>query len=114
MQVLVRQCGPNERWTGLWDFPRFPLESEGPMFASQEIANKVREQTGITCTPRGLLHTLKHGVTRFRITLDCYRADFVSGRVRSPVRWVGPRELAELPLSVTGRKIAQRLQTESL
>ena len=113
-RVLVRQCGPAERWAGLWDFPRFALDAEGPMFARKEIASKVRQQTGVTCTPRGVFHTLKHGVTRFRITLECYRAEYVTGRARSLVRWVRIPELAELPLSVTGRKIAERLRGESL
>ncbi|MGE3244588.1 MAG: A/G-specific adenine glycosylase, partial [Pirellulales bacterium] len=45
---LMRECGPNERWAGLWDFPRFALESEGPLFARDEIIAKVRAQTGIT------------------------------------------------------------------
>jgi A/G-specific adenine glycosylase len=108
-RILIRQCGPDERWTGLWDFPRFALDSEGPIFARKEVISKVGEQTGVTCAPRGVFHTLKHGVTRFRITLDCYRADYVSGRVRSPVRWMKPAEFADLPLSVTGRKIAEIL-----
>ena len=80
--VLVRQCGADERWAGLWDFPRFAVEADGPLFARKEIAAKVASQTGINCHPGGLLKTMKHGVTRYRITLDCYQATFVSGRVR--------------------------------
>jgi A/G-specific adenine glycosylase len=104
-RVLVRQCGANERWAGLWDFPRFEIASEGPLFVRDELAAKVREQTGITAKPGGLLTTIKHGVTRYRITLDCYTATFQSGRVNS-ARWIRRSELSELPLSTTGRKIA--------
>jgi A/G-specific adenine glycosylase len=108
--VLVRQCATDERWAGLWDFPRFTVEAEGPLFAKEEIAAKVASQTGIECAPRGLLKTMKHGVTRYRITLDCYQAAYVSGRVRStkgaPVRWLHVGELPSLPLSTTGRRIA--------
>lgn len=111
--VLMRQCGAGERWAGLWDFPRFAVEAEGPLFAQDELAAKVREQTGVAIESAGLLTTLKHGVTRFRITLDCYEARATGGRVCSthqrPVRWTPRRELAELPLSVTGRKIARLL-----
>ena len=78
--VLMRECGEGERWAGLWDFPRFALEAEGPLFARQEIIDKVREQTGVTCSPGPRLKTIKHGVTRYRITLECYAADFNSGR----------------------------------
>src|SRR4051812_15123178 len=47
--LLLRQCAENERWAGLWDFPRFALEAEGPLFARKEIVASVRAQTGITC-----------------------------------------------------------------
>jgi A/G-specific adenine glycosylase len=110
-RVLLRQCGPRERWAGLWDFPRFALEAEGPLFAADELAEKVFLQTGIRCTPGPLIKTLKHGVTRFRITLDCYEAAYAGGRARStggaPVRWINCAELDSLPLSTTGRKLAQ-------
>jgi len=108
--VLLRQCAAGERWAGLWDFPRVALDAGGPLFAGKEIAQKVLIQTGVACTPGPLLKTLKHGVTRFRITLDCYEAAYAGGRARSangaPVRWVPRRELAELPMSTTGRRIA--------
>ena len=32
---LLRRCGPNERWAGLWDFPRFSLD-EG---SEQDVAH---------------------------------------------------------------------------
>jgi A/G-specific adenine glycosylase len=109
--VLVRQCAPGERWAGLWDFPRFAIEAEGPLFVAGELAAKVREQTGIEINSGNLLATLKHGVTRYRITLECYEAKPTGGRIRSTaeraVRWLPLRELPDLPLSVTGRKLAK-------
>lgn len=112
-KVLVRQCAEDERWAGLWDFPRFAIEHEGPLFVRDELVSKVQEQTGVTVTPGGLLKTIKHGVTRYRITLDCYEAKFTSGRIRStktrPIRWLSLSELPDTPLSTTGRKIAKLL-----
>ena len=107
-RVLMRECGNGERWAGLWDFPRFSLDAEGPLFAREEIVNKVRDQTGVTCSLGSLVKTIKHGVTRYRITLDCYRADFVTGRARN-ARWTSNTELADLPLCATGRKITRFL-----
>jgi A/G-specific adenine glycosylase len=114
--VLVRQCQPGERWAGLWDFPRFAGRAE---LASKHVA----ELTGIHVLLRQHLTTLKHGVTRFRITLECYEATprLIRNRGRrgtanathqrddwpGDVRWVLPSELATLPLSVTGRKLAR-------
>jgi A/G-specific adenine glycosylase len=117
-RVLLRQCTEGERWAGLWDFPRFEVENEGPLFAREEIIEKVRQQTGVTCALGELLTTLKHGVTRYRITLECYRAAYLSGRPDSKngssVRWLSTKELAELPLSTTGRKITQHIVQVSL
>jgi A/G-specific adenine glycosylase len=108
--VLVRQCARDERWAGLWDFPRFALDADGPLFAKKEIAAKVAAQTGIECAPGGLVKTMRHGVTRYRITLDCYQAAYVGGRASgtkdAPIRWLPVSELSSLPLSTTGRKIA--------
>ncbi len=113
-RVLVRRCGDDERWAGLWDFPRFELEASGPLFAQQEIASKVAAQTGITCELGALLKTMKHGVTRYRITLDCYEATYVTGRARlrksAAVRWQPLAQLTSLPLSTTGRKIANLIR----
>ncbi len=114
-RVLMRQCGKNQRWAGLWDFPRFDIEAEGPLFAGKEIKQKVLTQTGVTCRPGALMKTIKHGVTRFRITLQCYEATYVGGRPRSTngstVAWVKRDELDALPLSTTGRRIAKLLPT---
>jgi A/G-specific adenine glycosylase len=109
--VLMRRCGPDERWAGLWDFPRFELEATGPLFATQEIVDKVAAQTGITCEPGAILKTIKHGVTRFRITLECYEATYQGGNLRrkqsAHVEWLPKRQLSSLPLSTTGRRIAE-------
>jgi A/G-specific adenine glycosylase len=110
--ILMRQCGPTERWAGLWDFPRFEIEETGPLFAKEEISRKVAMQTGVHCSPGAWVETLKHGVTRFRITLDCYEAVYVSGRAKpsattAAVRWLAIDEVTSLPLNTTGRKIAK-------
>jgi A/G-specific adenine glycosylase len=71
----------------------------------------VRRQAGVEIKPGPRLLTLRHTVTRFRITLDCFEAEYLSGpdsRCDS-IRWLKPRELDAYPLSGTGRKIAQRM-----
>jgi A/G-specific adenine glycosylase len=115
--VLLRRRAKGERWENMWDFPRFELTSEGPLFVRDELIAKVRDQTGVVIEPGGVLKTIKHGVTRFRITLDCYEARPAGGRVRStaqlPVRWTPLAELADVPLSVSGRKIASLITTRA-
>jgi len=110
-RVLMRQCAAHERWAGLWDFPRFELENEGPLFAAEEIVNKVRVQTGVTCGPPTLFTLIRHGVTRYRITLECYLASHVEGKPNMGngglARWVAISGLTALPLNTTGRRIAR-------
>lgn len=112
-RVLLRKCGRNERWAGLWDFPRFELSSESAPQAEREMVEKVHQLTGVACALGDRFVQIKHPVTRYRITLDCYWAQYVAGRLRrsqtQPVRWVRASQLPEYPLSTTGRKIARRI-----
>ena len=77
----------------------------------------VRDQTGISVRPLGIIKTFQHAVTKYRITLDCFAADYVAGRPNStparPVKWVLRRDLNAYPLSTTGRKITRLLEEGS-
>lgn len=112
-RVLLVRRPDGGRWAGLWDFPRFAVEADEESGVQRELAARVQEQTGIVIQPGQRLTTLKHGVTRFRITLDCYEAACVSGADRRQegveMRWLRPAELAEYPLSTTGRKLSRLL-----
>jgi A/G-specific adenine glycosylase len=110
-KVLVRRCGPSERWSGMWDFPRFPVSARSESLQRREIVHRVRQLTGVTVAPQSLLTTIKHGVTRFRITLSCYQATHVSGRLhrRRELQWSSLAELTALPWSVTGRHVVERI-----
>ncbi|HET6878802.1 MAG TPA: A/G-specific adenine glycosylase [Pirellulales bacterium] len=104
--VLLHERQTGERWAGLWDFPRFAVESSNGG-ASAEIIARLSETTGVVARLAGPLTTLKHGVTRFRIVLDCHWADCIRApRRRADLRWLRPVELADYPLSTTGRKVA--------
>jgi A/G-specific adenine glycosylase len=109
-KILLRRCGPAERWAGLWDFPRYAVRAKRESRIHAEVADKVSEETGLEVQVGCRLKTMKHGVTRFRITLHCYDVQHVSGRLKrngSELKWVNPDELAEYPLSVTGRKLCR-------
>ena len=108
-QVLLRRCGPDERWAGLWDFPRFEIAAKGPARLQHELRSKTQELTGVDIQPAEHVTTIKHGVTRYHITLDCYLANYaarVDRRRRVAQKWVAWSALDAYPLSVTGRKIS--------
>ncbi len=109
-KVLVRKCGDGERWAGLWDFPRFLLANDGTAIQRQVISG-VRRLTGIIVRNPRRFARLRHGITRFRITLDGFTALCASAikpkSKRESLRWVNPLELDELPLNTTGRKLVR-------
>jgi A/G-specific adenine glycosylase len=112
-KILVRQCQPGERWAGLWDFPRFASLSPSDQNWQTAAVLRVGEWLGVEIEATGHLATTKHGVTRYRITLHVLAATWLaSSRLADHCRWVTRQELTELPLSVTGRKIASLLSAK--
>ena len=114
-KVLLRRCEPGERWSGLWDFPRFPIVATRGAKLHHELAEGVRQLTGYDVAIGDHITTIKHGVTRFRITLTCYEAEQLSGRKKpGEFVWVRPNQLDAYALSVTGRQVAQVVTHRSL
>ncbi len=114
-KVLLRQHAADERWAGLWDFPRFAFAHSSPADRDRILAAGVLRLCGICVEPGEPLATIKHGVTRFRITLECFQARHRTGRLQAAggarLKWVRPAGLADHALSMTARRIA-RLLTE--
>ena len=119
-RVLLVRRPDGGRWAGLWDFPRFadttrPQQCAGGRIDSPIITG-VRRLTGVRVHAGRHLKTFKHGVTRFRITLECYEAEYLStargkGKPEAvELRWLRPSELDAYPLSTTGRKLARLVQ----
>jgi A/G-specific adenine glycosylase len=109
-KVLLRRCAADERWGGLWDFLRFPLAARRGSKLERELVEKIERHSGLVVEPPSRIATLKHGVTRFRITLDCYLAESADARCKLAVgtwKWVRVQDLEQFPLSVTGRKLGR-------
>ena len=127
---LLRKRTESERWAGLWDFPRFELADEEVEFsasskqangrlletrlvpaARKRLENGLFDLTGVRAELDSLVSVIRHGVTRYRIRLLCFRGEYLSGRPndRAGVRWIPKAQLSEYPLSTTGRKFADLL-----
>lgn len=116
-QVLLLRRDETKRWAGMWDFPRFELSETNP--DSRSLLKQLSKRFGIRASKPREIATLRHGVTRFRITLLCYEARVLSaaldaGQLRtagySESRWVAPGELEQFALSVSARKLARLIQ----
>ena len=118
-EYLLRRCGDDERWAGLWDFPRFELNGDAPgedssdrinPMLKQLLSQEIRNLTGVETKIERFVRQFQHSVTRYRIRLLCYTARHQGGRLlgrRDNYRWVRPAEFEAVPLSVTGRKLAR-------
>jgi A/G-specific adenine glycosylase len=115
-RIFLRRREPGERWAGLWDFVRFPLTAKPGVAMATEIQTKVRQQSGLSIGKLQKIATLKHGVTRFRITLDCYTAIASEAKPKVNARewqWIAPENLNATPLSTTGRKLSKLVTSPS-
>ena len=126
-KFLLRICGEGERWTGLWDFPRFSFNSKSsaPSGMDAQLGNRVgylseqlRELTGLDVEVDSTGVRIKHAVTRFRILLHVFRSKRVTGRTRKKSgeqwKWASLADLVQIPLSATGRKIANQIRSGKL
>jgi len=106
-KVLLRKCADDERWAGLWDFPRFDLQKRS---CQKHLKADIEYSTGLIIELLPLNHTIKHAVTKFRIKLECFKTRSTNGRLRrgSEFQWKSKLELNELPLNTTGREFANR------
>lgn len=115
-RILLRQHKPGERWAGLWGFPRFVLT--GKKLRITELQAETQRLTGHSPPKLEKLAVIKHGVTRFRITLHVLQGKLARARVAAlpqdaEFAWVKPEELSQRALSTTGRKIARLLLATS-
>ncbi len=111
-KYLLRKCGENERWQGLFDFPRLMHQLSRPdnvavnRFLQNEIGIR-REWPSDSYEP---FWTTTHFVTKYRIRLDAFKlsADRLSiGSFpvdsSSTLSWHAFSELEKMPLNRTAR-----------
>ncbi len=109
-RVLLVQRPPDaSRWANLWEFPHGELAAGE---THQAAAERLMEPlTGVEATVGQELRTVRHGVTRFRITLVCLEAAYRGGKFRSEFYgrglWLRPAELADYPVSAPQRILAR-------
>lgn len=109
---LVRPLPEGGRWAGLWDFPRTTQTSYGSV---AEAATQLSAEVGVNLVPGIRLATIKHAVTKYRISLQVHQAELLDQleNPAKPWKYATLTELSELPMSVTGRRIVKILAEDS-
>lgn len=108
-EVLLRRR-PDEAgvwWRGMWELPRTTRQND-------ENAGAALERLGVELGARWLPHarfaTLKHGVTRYQIELECWRVELQSVTLDETLRWTSLSEAFELPLPSTMKTLLEQIE----
>jgi A/G-specific adenine glycosylase len=110
-RYLLRKSPAGERWAGLWEFLRVPVDRDGESVSLPSIERAVATLCGLAVEANSDGFELRHTVTRFRIRLHCTTARYVSGTTNGPAeyRWAQVDEFGSFAFSMPARRFADRL-----
>jgi A/G-specific adenine glycosylase len=107
--LIVQRRAVERRWAGMWQFPSSEV-GEGEE-TEAAVRRAVWEAVGIEAQPGRRVAVVRHGVTRYRITLEAYHcqaaAEEPQARGCQAWAWVLPEQLEEYALPAAHRKIAR-------
>jgi A/G-specific adenine glycosylase len=110
-EVLLVQRPATGRWGGLWEFPH---TVQAPGESSMTTGRRLLADLQIQAELGEEILTIRHSVTRFRITLVCLAARYRRGRLRrsgyAEARWVGRDQLHDFPVSSPQRRLARLIE----
>lgn len=114
-RYLIARRGSGGRWAGMWQFPALEVApGEEPRAALRE---HLREALGVDVEPGRVLATVRHGVTRFRVTLTAYLCESGAGepapRGYVDARWADPGELGSVGLPRAHQRLAAILRGDA-
>ena len=112
-RVLVVQAPEAApRWAGMWQFP--DAEISEVESSPTELSRSISASTGLDIAVGALVASVRHQVTRFRISIQVYSCTAGSGRARpleyGAVRWCSPADLAALAMPAAHRRIARTVE----
>lgn len=104
-RFLVRQRPPGVVNARLWEFPNTEVA-----LAETDAKKNAQEALGFTPGTVKPLGSLKHTITRYRITVDVFGADLRNGASAKPVdgRWCNPAQLESLAFASAHGKILRQ------
>ncbi|MCU0704505.1 MAG: A/G-specific adenine glycosylase [Fimbriiglobus sp.] len=114
-KVLLGQRPPSaDRWANMWELPR-GVVGEGETVEAAAVRTAA-EKLDVIATVGEMLATVRHGVTRFDITLTAVevrtRARKIGEGFYTAWRWVDLTEATECPMSTPQRKVVAAILGE--
>ena len=108
--LLVQRPDDAPRWAKMWEFPHLELQNgETPEALAERC---MRDHLGLWAKLGGELIAIRHGVTRFSISMVCLEAELVEGEFRSLYYqngvWLTLAELTAYPVSSAQNSASSR------
>ncbi len=118
-EIFVQKRRDDDVWPGLWEFPGGCVEAgESP---DRAVEREFAEETGLTVRAREPIAVIRHGYTRFRVTLHCFWCEYVSGPADAPAlteasafRWTPEKRLGDFAFPAGHRKLVDMLLSKGL
>ncbi len=110
-RILLARRRQEDMLGGLWEVPGGKRENGETLQTA--LKRELQEEMDIEIEVGAHLITLSHAYTHFRITLYAFESRLLRGTPRciecDEFRWATFKDLAEFPMAVTDRKIAQAI-----
>ena len=96
-------------WRGMWELPRTTrLDDE----KSDTALARLGEELGARWRNVARFATLKHGVTRYLIELECWCVEVQSVELNDELRWFDIEEALQLPLPSTMKTLLKQVERD--
>jgi A/G-specific adenine glycosylase len=102
-RILIVKRGSGQLWEHFWEFPTIHVSGPDPASRSlvgTDLAEGVRQLTGILASIGTIVKTVRFGVTSHRVTLEAHAAFWVVGE---PIPGPGLVDAAWEPVETLGR-----------
>jgi len=111
---LVRQRPAGVVNAHLWEFPNTELDSAGAAAARPAaVAEAASQVLGFAPDKMAPLITVKHSITRYRITLEAFHIDGGTVRCGQGGQWKTPAQLRRLAFTAAHGKILAQIEINS-
>jgi A/G-specific adenine glycosylase len=121
---LVRQRPSHGVNADLWEFPNLEIEatfplphSAPPKFDPNSLRHRARQELGLSLADLRYLSTVRHSITRYRIELTAFHADWDKGSSSRTAprthRWLDLDTLKKLPFTSAHRRLVKSLNPNS-
>ncbi len=106
-RVLLRRR-PDEAgiwWRGMWELPRTTRKENE---SSETALVRLGQELGLNFAPQNCALTVKHGVTRFAIELECWRVAMSTVPESESLKWFSRDEASDLAMPSVMRRLFER------